>query len=113
RPAGTRAPSAYGYGKPVGSAEHGAVLEYTPHRLPYKLLQVPFTITNNGHEAAMYSVYFTVEIGDGAARTSFQRVITSGGLEPHRTVTAQATIEGVRSRPPGALRHTITDLQRR
>src|SRR5947209_5238830 len=75
RPAGTRAPSAYGYGKPVASAEHGEVLAYTPHRLPYKLLQVPFTITNNGHEAAMYSVYFTMEIGDGAARTSFQRVI--------------------------------------
>ncbi|MFJ9351968.1 hypothetical protein [Streptomyces sp. NPDC101237] len=113
QPAGTRAPSAYNYGKPVASAEHGEVLAYTPHRLPYKLLQVPFTITNNGHDAAMYSVYFTVEIGDGAARTSFQRVVTSGGLEPHRTVTAQAAIGGVSSLPPGAIRITITDVQKR
>jgi hypothetical protein len=113
QPAGTRAPSGFGYGKPVASAEHGEVLAYTPHRLPYKLLQVPFTITNNGHEAAMYSVYFTVEIGDGAARTSFQRVVTSDGLEPHRTVTAQSTIGDVSALPPGAIHITITDVQKR
>jgi hypothetical protein len=113
QPAGTRAPSAFGYGKPVASAEHNEVLAYTPHRLPYKLLQIPFTITNNGHEAAMYSVYFTVEIGDGAARTSFQRVVTSDGLEPHRTVTTQSTIGGVSTLPPGTIRITITNVQKR
>ncbi|MGW3030932.1 hypothetical protein ACWDCB_06820 [Streptomyces sp. NPDC001178] len=113
QPAGTRAPSAFGYGKPAATAEHGEVHAYTPHRLPYKLLQVPFTITNNGHETAMYSVYFTVEFGDGAAKTSFRRVVTSGGLEPHRTMATQATIGGVSSLPPGAVRITITDVQKR
>ncbi|MFF0095175.1 hypothetical protein ACFYSF_35305 [Streptomyces canus] len=56
----------------MASADHSEVLADTPHRLPYMLLQVPFTITNNSHETAMRSVYFTVEIiGEGAARTSF------------------------------------------
>ncbi|MFJ9121352.1 hypothetical protein ACIRJO_38225 [Streptomyces sp. NPDC102394] len=113
QPAGTRAPSAYGYGKPVAEAEHGEVLAYSPHRLPYKLVQVPFTITNDGNEAAMYSVYFTVEFGDGSAKTSFRRVVTSGGLEPHRTMATQATIGGVGSLPSGAVRITITDVQKR
>ncbi|WNM33666.1 hypothetical protein RKE30_26390 [Streptomyces sp. Li-HN-5-11] len=97
----------------MASAEHGEVLAYTPHRLPYKLLQVPFTITNNGHEGAMYSVYFTLEIGEGAAKSSYQQVVTSGGLMPHRTMTTQATIGGVSSLPPGTIHVTIKDVQKR
>ncbi len=113
QPAGTRAPSSYGYGKPVARAEHGEVLAYTPHRLPYKLLQVPFTITNNGPEAALYSVYFTVEIGDGADKASYRQVVTSGGLAAHRTMATQATIGNVDKMPAGAIRVTITDIQKR
>jgi hypothetical protein len=113
QPAGTRAPGQYGYGRPVASAAHGEVLAYTPHRLPYKLLQVPFTLTNNGREAALYSVYFTVEIGDGAARTAYRQVVTSGGVEPHHTVATQATIGSVSGLPPGAIHITVTDVQKR
>ncbi|GLP67581.1 hypothetical protein TUSST3_42030 [Streptomyces sp. TUS-ST3] len=112
-PAGTRAPSTYGYGEPLARAQHGEVLAYTPHRLPYKLLQVPFTITNNGPEAAMYSVYFTVEIGDGADKASYRQVVTSGGLAAHHTVATRATIGNVDKLPAGAIRVTITDVQKR
>ncbi|MET9456526.1 hypothetical protein ABZY05_15785 [Streptomyces canus] len=112
-PAGTRAPSTYGYGKPMARAQHGEVLAYTPHQLPYKLLQVPFTITNNGPEAAMYSVYFTVEIGDGADKASYRQVVTSGGLAPHHTMATLATIGNVDKLPAGAIRVTITDVQKR
>ncbi|KQW17843.1 MULTISPECIES: hypothetical protein [Streptomyces] len=112
-PAGTRPPSTYGYGKPMARARHGEVLAYTPHRLPYKLLQVPFTITNNGPEAAMYSVYFTVEIGDGADKTSYRRVVTSDGLAAHHTMATQVTIGNVDKLPAGAIRVTITDVQKR
>ncbi|MGW1715301.1 hypothetical protein [Streptomyces sp. NBC_00075] len=113
QPVGTRAPTAYGYGRPMATAEHGEVLAYTPHRLPYKLLQVPFTITNTGHEAAMYSVYFTVEIGDGADKASYRQVVTSGGLDAHRTMATRATIGNVGELPAGAIRITITDVQKR
>ncbi|KUN73330.1 hypothetical protein AQJ46_08970 [Streptomyces canus] len=113
QPTGTRAPSTYGYGKPMARAEHGEVLAYTPHRLPYKLLQIPFTITNNGPEAAMYSVYFTVEIGDGADKASYRQVVTSGGLAAHHTMATRATIGNVDKLPAGAIRVTITDVQKR
>lgn len=113
QPTGTRAPSSYGYGRPTATAEHGEVLAYTPHRLPYQLLQVPFTITNNGPEVALYSVYFTVQIGDGADRASYRQVVTSEGLQPHHTMATRATIGNVDKLPAGGIRVTITDVQKR
>lgn len=113
QPTGTQGPGAYGYGRPTARAGHGEVLAYTPHRLPYKLLQVPFTITNNGSEAALYSVYFTVQVGDGADRTSYRQVVTSDGLEPHHTMATRATIGNVDKLPAGGIRVTITDVQKR
>ena len=76
-----------------------------PYHGPYKLLQVPFAITNNGHAASPYSVYFTMSVGDGAAKKPYRQVATSGGLAPHHTLATQATIGGVSSVRSGGRPH--------
>lgn len=95
---------------PAGAVVYGAlrptheasVAPLRPYHGPYKLLQVPFAITNNGHAGAPYSVYFTMSVGDGAAKKSYRQVATSDGLAPHHT---QATTGGVSSVRSGGRPH--------